>query len=862
MDNKFKTLQNINVLKKINCITNSNFHHIAINGSINMSSNNDSNNTQNNPIPLISEYIKNDLVLIDNDNGIDQITDLIETNLIINTSEKNNPIPIMVDSFNSKSQFNQEMIKKSQYLQKYKSEPIITEPIITEPIITEPITEPIITEPIITEPIITEPIITEPITEQITEPIITKSQSEPIITEIITEPIITEIITEPIITKSQSEPIITEIITEPIITEIITEPIITEPIIIEPVIIESFESKSNIFDSFVKIPKLENISNFEDIEKSNPNTNHTEIPKKLFKSALNINDDIFEKKDSTDLKKQTKLITKLITELDIKTEPVSKAKIEPITKAKTEPITKAKIEPITKAKTEPITKAKSELKVNAFDHLIQDISSNIKNNEKLPVDFNPVIYKRLNIDLKNLNIKELIKHYLEIGSVQNRKYKIDIPDNFDLNMYKKLNSDLLELSNEELKIHYIKHGFIESRQYIMSKQLAYIDNLNTSLVTNLVTNLKTDSVTNLKTDSVTNSVTNLETDLDYNKYYADKNMVYIIGNIYQGGGITKYYYDLIRKYQNKTFKYICSKKIFDTINFKSNDIILIKNILNTDISITDLNNKLYNGALLILTIHDFVWLCSNLNIFGNSVHFAYLNSDIKIETELLEFFNKINIIIHPSEFTYSIYSKFFDNTNFIIAHHPDIKLISPIKNIIPEIKNNTINLMVPSKYSIYKGAENINKLMRSYSSYLEYKINFYIIGDTFFNSLECPNCINLSEYEENEFFDLIVKYNIHGLIYLNKWGETWSYCLTKGIISGLPLYYTLNGSYLERINNIDNHFGTIERNYDTDFKYYLDYIIKNQTDPTNPTDLTNPTNLIDNIKMVYPKIYDIIFKTN
>ena len=83
----------------------------------------------------------------------------------------------------------------------------------------------------------------------------------------------------------------------------------------------------------------------------------------------------------------------------------------------------------------------------------------------------------------------------------------------------------------------------------------------------------------------------------------------------------------------------------------------------------------------------------------------------------------------------------------------------------------------------------------------------------------------------------------------------WLHCLTKGIISGLPIYYSLNGAYLERIINFDNYIGTIEMNFETDFAYYLDYIILNQSNEPN-------ANSYDDLIMVFPKIYDMIFKTN
>ena len=466
-----------------------------------------------------------------------------------------------------------------------------------------------------------------------------------------------------------------------------------------------------------------------------------------------------------------------------------------------------------------ITVEPNIIKVESLDYLIE-----LPDKNELPTYFNPIVYKRLNYDLNNLNVKELINHYLRFGIDEKRKYKIDLPLDFNPNIYKELNVDLVNMSDEDLKTHYIKYGFIENRRYMVSKKYYFFAELNANF------------------------------ENDYQNYEKESNMVYIIGCMFQED-IDKYYYDLITHYSAKKFKFINNKSLFDKINFKSTDLILIKNFLNIDITVEDILNKNFNGAFSVITIHDFVWLSGNNNMFTNLVHSAYLNPNLKLSNKLIEFFNRMNIIIHPSNFTYNIYSKYFDSQNFKLISHPDIISTNLTIKIIPKIENQIINIMIPSQFNIVKGAEYINKLMRKYKSYKNHIIKFHIIGDTFFNSIECSNCVNLPEYDENEFFDMIKKYNIHGLIYLNKLGETWSYCLTKGIISGLPIYYSLNGAYLERIINIDNYFGTNEAKLEADFANYLDYIISNHSSALN-------TNSYDDLIMIFPKTYDMIFKTN
>lgn len=442
----------------------------------------------------------------------------------------------------------------------------------------------------------------------------------------------------------------------------------------------------------------------------------------------------------------------------------------------------------------------------------------------LPNDFNPIVYQRLNRDLFNHNNKELISHYFLHGKKENRKYKIDLPNDFNPQTYRELNNDLHFMTNDELILHYIKYGFIESRIYkCMSKK-----NMQNYIVID------------------TNS------QFDYDKL----NIVYLIGNISQDGGLGKYYNDIIEHYKNKIFVQINSDNVLDLVKFKQTDIVLIKSLLNTNITVDSLLNKSFNNAFIIITVHDFVWLSDNQNYFTDSVHTSYLDFDLKINSDVKKLFEKTDLIIHPSEFTYDIYSKYFPNKNFIQINHPDIVTNNNVVFQVPHIQNKTINIFMPSKYTIIKGAETINKLIKQYQTYNGYNIRFFIVGDTYFNSLHYSNCINISSYDENEFFQLIKIHNIHGLLYLNKFGETWSYSLTKGLVSALPLMYSYNGAYIARVKELDAYFKVDNTTVGLDniFENFLDYIIINQSKEPNP-------NSYDDLDIVFPKFYDMILKS-
>jgi hypothetical protein len=111
--------------------------------------------------------------------------------------------------------------------------------------------------------------------------------------------------------------------------------------------------------------------------------------------------------------------------------------------------------------------------------------------------------------------------------------------------------------------------------------------------------------------------------------------------------------------------------------------------------------------------------------------------------------------------------------------------------------------------------------MTTYKAYNEKIINYYIVN------------VTIGQYKESEFFTVLGNYNIHGILLLNKWGETWSYLLTKVLISGLPILYNNIGSYRYRIKDGENKFKVGEKDGDIDltslwlhYENMLNYILK------------------------------------
>jgi hypothetical protein len=373
------------------------------------------------------------------------------------------------------------------------------------------------------------------------------------------------------------------------------------------------------------------------------------------------------------------------------------------------------------------------------------------------MEFDWEIYKHLNPDLETAGLKTMydyIKHYRNNGINEGRRYNVyDVYPDFDYVTYENNYDDLIYLSKINLEKHWLLHGIKENRTY----------------------KLVLDKV-NKKKDIV--DITN-------------KN-IFIICNI-RAGGTSKYINDLLKYYNNNTFIFIKNRTELYDYSYNNNDIIMVQQLLHIDIKASDLIviKKLYN-CKIIITVHDFCWL--NKNIYDYSKfcpHSVYLNYN-PIMLEVLELFSLADTVIHPTEFSYKEYSKRMNNNNFKIIPHTDI--VCDLNTIFVPKVINTINIGALNQNSEYKGKEYINYLMHNYTSFEGIKINYYVVG------------VTINEYKEKDFYDIILKYNLHGLLLLNKWGETWSYLLTKCLISGLSILYNNIGSHMYRIKPAENKF--------------------------------------------------------
>jgi len=302
--------------------------------------------------------------------------------------------------------------------------------------------------------------------------------------------------------------------------------------------------------------------------------------------------------------------------------------------------------------------------------------------------------------------------------------------------------------------------------------------------------------------------------------YINERIIYIISNV-SCGGSKKYLDDIINNYKENNFIFIKNTEELYSIKFKPYDLLFLQHLLFCDILVKDiitLKNKYY--FKIILTIHDFCWFINgNTNISHNKecfYQYSYLY-DISINNDIKELINNIDLVIHPSQFTYNNYSKYFSTKNCIVYPHNDISINYNTKRI-PHI-NNTINIAHFQGFTKCKGMDNVLLLKDKYTNYKGFNIN--IITDL--------------KYDETNWYYVLKNNRIHGLFHLNMYGETYSYALSKSINSGLPILYNNIGAFAERLSDINYHYFKVidnENEYTNYEKLYnkfeimLDYIIQ------------------------------------
>lgn len=276
--------------------------------------------------------------------------------------------------------------------------------------------------------------------------------------------------------------------------------------------------------------------------------------------------------------------------------------------------------------------------------------------------------------------------------------------------------------------------------------------------------------------------------LSINNYNTEKHKQYIVINNNLIGGSHQWFVEL-SKYipccRVSRYNELCS--VINQIDKTVAIYVIINSFIGTNFTI-DIILKLYDifKFKIILPFHEWYWFKLKQKETYNC-HSIYLNNNLIIHKNVRKLFEISHSIICPSLFVYKHLSKIYHHNKIVTLPWIDYNLISK-KHLINVPKNkNCINIGILVNNSTYKGKNNVFFLMNHYKN--NKNINFFIVG------------FNIPRYKNNyhSYLTTIIKYKIHGLIFLNIWGETWCYGLTKALLSNLPIFYNNIGCFKTRI---------------------------------------------------------------
>jgi hypothetical protein len=326
----------------------------------------------------------------------------------------------------------------------------------------------------------------------------------------------------------------------------------------------------------------------------------------------------------------------------------------------------------------------------------------------------------------------------------------------------------------------------------------------------------------------------------YLNYYNYPIKKHILNISHIGGGTDKYMKDLekifpeynfIRFIEENNYNY---NELYNFINVIHINSIIdnenFKNINDDNINLIHFLDSFESYVKKIITIHDFQWIFpDNPNILLEDFNRHILinnNRNIEYFEKILD---KCDKIIFPDNMLYINYNKLINlnsyNNKIFIVNHCD-KLIEYSNLYVSKIIDNNINIAFIGNFCEYKGKNIFIDISNKFIKYKNYNIIYHVFGENNeYKNYDNTKIILHNKYNDNEIIELLYKNNIHGIVHLSLFEETYCYALTNSINSGLPILHNNYGAFKNRVGELEERF-IIYQEYD-DFYYFLDYIIEN-----------------------------------
>lgn len=496
-------------------------------------------------------------------------------------------------------------------------------------------------------------------------------------------------------------------------------------------------------------------------------------------------------------------------------------------------------------KKKKLNKIKTE--IHYYKHGLKE---NRKYKYEIPNDFNWTIYLEVNKDLKEKNKTEenAVKHYLKFGIKEKRKYKVSIPNNFDWETYLVINPDVKEHgydTEETAKNHYLTYGFFENRTFawcmdILQNYIKDEDNLFEKITGNNKSDHLLDNNNNSKIDFLQgkNDVKDFSEDNNFSEleykniqsineeicYYTKNKLddiyidsfILIIDFPNMGGGAQQFISSILSNYKkNQTFLILrnVKKKLEISIN---DDYLFDKNmdemeiidyiethkdkiskifINHTSRHNESLLNKIFELGKETTTItHDYNLICNIPQPFYHEINKC-------LRPKEMNYVSRCDTVIMQNKCNYGIFEPFLNDKNkVVIASLPDCR--KSLNKIITTNKKIVIGII--GFISNKKGSLLLRHIIQKFEKEKEKVeiINFGCLNLTYKNSFKYKDL--------EEFNELLVKYQPNLLIETSLWPETYSYTLSLGMLTQLPILSikkNFDGVIQERLSKYDKaHF--------------------------------------------------------
>lgn len=271
--------------------------------------------------------------------------------------------------------------------------------------------------------------------------------------------------------------------------------------------------------------------------------------------------------------------------------------------------------------------------------------------------------------------------------------------------------------------------------------------------------------------------------------------VYVVNNIPEGGAL-KYINDIKDTFSSKDFVIIKSKGAlqYHKSSISQKDILIVNHFLHSGIQPEDIISlKRISRVKLIVVAHDFFLLHHKHGPDEPRVHGGY-GIEVEYSNVIAKLLAICDHVVYPSDFSLHSFKRFYPNQNGLRLYPIDDVPIESVVNRPAILSDRTINVGALYGLSIYKGVHLTRYLEAAYPHYKGYKINFLVPG------------WNIPKYQESDpnegFYSVVKKQHMHGLLYLSRWGETYSYTMTKYLATGLPILYNNYGAFQERLDPI------------------------------------------------------------